>query len=151
MNVLSSRAAFGAFCLGIMVGTVLTQCTPSRSGELVLEETAFQALHLVDMQQTLSLRHHPCEPVVWNPDGTWYQNCYREEGSGIFAAGWLIGHRPKDSAVYGYFAGEAVAHAAISYLLRDHRWASRTWEAFTIGIQGEVVKHNFSLGLQVRF
>jgi hypothetical protein len=151
MNVSSFRRWVQAFSLGIMVGIVLTQCARVRSGELALEETAFQALHLVDMQQTLSLRHHPCVHTKFFPNGQWYDEQCHEEGTGALDAGWAIGKHPSDRAVYGYFAGEGALHAAVSYLLRGRPWAFRTWEAVTIGVQGFTVARNFHLGLQARF
>jgi hypothetical protein len=106
------------------------------STESVLEESAFQAVHLIDLQQTLDIAKHP----------------RMFERANVFDAGWAIGDHPSDRSVYAFMAGEAVLHAGVTVLLARYcsAWSVRLWEATTISLNGLTVAHNAHIGLAVR-
>lgn len=87
----------------------------------------YTAIHVADWGTTLDIKNHPDLQEI-NP---------------------LLGHHPSDARINTYMAGTLAAHWAISYALPE-RWRP-TWQYVTIGIDGAVVAHNFSLGLRLAF
>lgn len=104
------------------------------SAPLVIEESAFQAVHAFDMLQTLDIRHHP---------GAF-------ESGALIDGGIWIGPHPSDRSVYTYFALEAGAHLAVTALLAHFDpLLAHGWEALTISVNASIVRRNASLGLAV--
>lgn len=105
--------------------------------DIWVEELAFQAVHVADLQQTLAIKHHP----------------HLYESSNVFDAGWAIGPHPSDRQVYAYMAAEAGLHAGVTVLFSRYAspWLARVWEVVTISVDGATIAHNAKLGLQVRF
>ena len=104
--------------------------------DTTVEEAVFQALHAVDAAQTLDIRHRP--PLF--------------ESESALGAGWAIGARPSDHAVWAYMGAEAALHLAVTAALvrlGAPRWATTVWEAVTISVDGVAVANNARLGLRV--
>ena len=114
--------------------------------DVAVEEGVFQAVHLVDLQQSLDIRRRGCGYYAG-------ENRCLSEGESVLDGGWLIGSHPKDAAVYAYMGGEAVLHAAVTVALVRWcpRWTVRAWEVTTISVDGATVIHNARIGLRVRF
>lgn len=96
------------------------------SPETRIEEGAFQAAHLADTLQTVTIVKHPRE--------------FRES----FSSG-LIGNYPTMGPALGLMGGEAVAHAAVTAALVHFGaplWVDRSWQALTLVCQMGVVRAN---------
>lgn len=131
-----------ARALLMMMGTALAGCSTLQhvadQPGLALTEASWQALHVADFAQTVTVARQP--------------DRYREEG---FPTELLIGEHPSESAVEGAWAGFALLHLAVTGYLaarvdrgRAWRWALYGWEALTIGDAAVSVAQNASLGLQ---
>lgn len=106
------------------------------SAESVTEEAVFQAVHLVDLQQTLDIASH---------------RGFFERSSSV-DAGWAIGPHPSDRSIYAYLGADALLHLAVTGALVRWAptWTVRVWEATTISLAGATVAHNAHIGLAVR-
>lgn len=123
-------AAVALFCL--LFG--IAKC--ARSDELIVEESAFQMVHLADTLQTLDIA---ATPQRWH------------ESSNALDGGWLIGGHPSRPRVWQYMGAEAALHASITLALVHlgaPRWSLRTWEVVTIGADLSTVAHNASIGVR---
>lgn len=105
--------------------------------DLYAEEALFQLAHVVDLQQTLDIKHH----------------ANLHEGVQFLDAGWLVGRHPSDRTVYAYMSAEGLLHAGMTVLLARYcpAWTARIWEATTISIEGKTIAHNVHTGMQLRF
>jgi len=107
--------------------------------QFAAEEVLFQALHVVDLGQTLDIKHHPD---------------IQETNMSNGGSSDVIGHHPNDAKVVGWMITEAMVHFVVTdYLIRSDapKWMVHGWEAVTIGVQAGVVHNNFSLGLRCKF
>ena len=103
--------------------------------ETKVEESLYQALHLIDTAQTLYISKHP-------------DRFYEVESA------WAIGRHPSPSRVIGYMALDAAGHAAITATLvslNAPSWVTRTWELLTIGDSAHCVGNNFRIGIKAQF
>lgn len=105
--------------------------------DVTVDEAVLQALHAVDCQQTLDIKHRP----------------WISEDSSALDAGWAIGPYPSDRRIYAYCGAEAVLHLAVTAALAHWApaWVTRTWEVTTITLQGVTVAHNARIGLRLHF
>lgn len=91
-------------------------------------EVAFDAEMLMDHQQTLYIHQHSNEYHEVNP---------------------ILGRNPSSGAVDRYFVAAAVGHYAVSYFLpANYRGI---WQYVTLGVEGGVVYHNYSIGIRAPF
>src|ERR1700684_1681204 len=126
--------------LGLAVGALLLFASGAAkagdfSTETVVEESVYQALHVIDAAQTVYIAKHP---------GEYYE---RESG-------WLIGHHPPESGVIKFMAADAIVHATVTTALvklNAPRWVTRTWELVTIADTGNCVRGNFKIGIKAQF
>jgi hypothetical protein len=122
--------------------------------DVAFEEAVFQTVHVVDLQQTLDIRHSRCVPsLVGAGPNDWTQEHCSVEGTGWLDAGWATGPHPSDRSVYAFMGAEALLHAGIAYTLVRYApaWAARAFEAVTITLDGAIVARNAHFGLKVRF
>lgn len=102
--------------------------------EDVIKEAAFATMLIVDYGQTRSINgfcdhaQHYCEMHETNP---------------------LLGPHPGDARMRNYFAGVAVTHVAVTYLLPLRYRA--TWQNSSIIVEGAITARNARLGLRVKF
>jgi hypothetical protein len=110
------------------------------------EEALYQAVHIADLQQTLSIRHDHCRWIA-----PYSQICNRESRVAWQGSGWIIGSHPSDRSVYAYFAAESVLHLAVSAALSRWAlpWAVRAWEVTSISFEGYTVARNAHLGVAI--
>lgn len=95
-------------------------------------ELAYQAVHVIDLAQTLQISKHP----------------------ELRESNWFLGEHPRSSKIAVWYAGTAYGHAFVtSALERENapRWMCRTWQALTIGDAINAVYGNYRLGLKVGF
>lgn len=124
--------------------------------DVIAEESAYQIAHVIDQQQTLSLKSS-CRYGAWHwkPLLDEYERHFtcRIEEDGWYGSGNFIGEHPSDRSIYAYMSGEAAAHLAATMMLNRfaHGWVVRAWEGGTIAFQIGVVAHNAHMGLTVRF
>jgi hypothetical protein len=131
--------------LGIPLGAIiwtlilltLSQCVYSAdfSTETVVEESVYQALHVIDASQTVYIARHPDQ--------------YYEKESG-----WVIGRHPSEAGVIRFMAADALVHVAVTTALVKldaPRWLTRTWELVTIADTANCVRGNFKIGIKARF
>ena len=105
------------------------------STETVIEESVYQALHVIDASQTVYIARHPDQ--------------YYEKESG-----WIIGHHPSEADVIRFMAADAVIHIAVTTALVKvdaPRWVTRTWELLTIADTANCVRGNVKIGIKARF
>lgn len=135
---MSHRHVAGA--LACLASVILV--TPANAGSWtppeIAEESLFQAIHLIDLGQTLDIHRH---------------DNLEEMGIGHGGCAWAIGHYPSESRIYAYMGAEAALHFLVTDLLVRHGspWMVHTFEAATISINAIVVNDNARLGLTVRF
>ena len=98
------------------------------------EELTWQALHAVDVAQTLSAADDPC---------------YEEEA-------WLtrriIGRQPSDAEVMAWGVGTAVGHAFVSSSLERMEapgWVQKLWSYATISHTGLTIASNHDEGVRI--
>ncbi len=105
-----------------------------QSLDLSGEEVAWQALHAVDVAQTLSAADDPC---------------YEEDA---WLTRRLIGRQPSDAEVMAWGIGTAVGHALIAKTLERWDapvWLKKVWSYGTITHTGYVVASNHDEGIRV--
>lgn len=97
------------------------------------EELTWQALHAIDVAQTLNAARDPC---------------YQEEA---WLTAQLIGAQPSDGEVIAWGLGTAVFHAWISNTL-EHRgapvWVRKLWELGTLGHTSYAIGTNHQEGVR---
>ncbi|MFU8813711.1 MAG: hypothetical protein ACNA7W_00080 [Pseudomonadales bacterium] len=98
------------------------------------QELAWQALHAVDVLQTLEAARDPC---------------YKEDA---WLTQRLIGKQPSDAAVLAWGAGSAVFHAWVTHTL-DQRgapsWVQMVWDLGTLGQTAYAVGSNHRTGIRL--
>ena len=97
------------------------------------EELTWQALHAVDVAQTLNAASDPC---------------YEEDA---WLTQQIIGKQPSDAEVIAWGVGTAVVHMWIATELdrRDApRWLQATWSQGTIGSTGYTIVDNHRNGVR---
>jgi len=104
----------------------------------IAEESLFQAVHLVDLEQTLDIHRH---------------SNLEETGFSDGGCAWAIGHYPSESRIYAYMSAEAAAHFLVAHLLLRYGqpWMLHAYERATISFNAMVIDNNARLGLTVRF
>jgi hypothetical protein len=103
--------------------------------ETIVEESVYQALHAVDISQTVYIAKHP-------------DQFYEKE------IDWAIGRHPSEAHVLQFMVGDAVLHAAVTTALvrlDAPAWATRTWELVTIAASANNVRGNFNVGIRASF
>ena len=104
----------------------------------IAEESLFQAIHLVDLEQTLDIHHH---------------DNLEEMGIDQGGCAWAIGHYPSEPRIYAYMGAEAAVHFVVTGLLVRYGspWMVHTFERVTISVNSLVIDNNARLGLTVKF
>ena len=116
--------------------------TPASAAEWTMpeiaEESLFQAVHLVDLEQTLDIHRH---------------NNLQEMGIDHGGCAWAIGHYPSEAQIYAYMSAEAALHFVVTDLLVRYGspWMVHAFERTTISVNAAVIDSNAHLGLTVRF
>jgi len=125
----------------LLLAFIALPCNASQFSKAeATEEIAFQILNVIDIGQTLDIKHHP--------------NIH--EGR-LFESGGsaeIIGEHPSDAQVVGWLAVEGAAHYAISrYMIRHDapKWLVHAWQAVTIGMKANCIQSNYHLGLKISF
>lgn len=128
-NWLIPLLAFATLCI------FLSAQSRAADTETVVEESIYQALHVVDAAQTVY--------IAKNPD-----RFYEKESA------WAIGAHPTEGKVIQYMAIEAGVHVAVTVALvrlDAPRWLTRTWELVTIGDSARCVGNNYRIGIKASF
>lgn len=97
------------------------------------EELTWQALHAIDVAQTLNAARDPC---------------YEEEA---WLTARLIGAQPSDGEVIAWGVGTAVFHAWISNALENRgapTWVQKLWELGTLGHTSYAIGTNHEEGVR---
>jgi len=97
------------------------------------QELAWQAIHAIDVAQTLNAAQDPC---------------YEEDA---WLTKRLIGAQPSDGEVLAWGVGTAVFHAWISNGLEARGapvWVQRVWELGTLGHTSYAVGNNHHIGVR---
>ena len=104
----------------------------------IAEESLFQAIHLIDLGQTLDIHRH---------------DNLQEMGLDHGGCAWAIGHKPSEASIYAYMGAEALVHFLVADLLVRHGspWMVHAFEAATISVNALVIDDNARLGLSVKF
>jgi hypothetical protein len=105
------------------------------STETIVEESVYQALHVIDASQTVYIAKHP-------------DQYYEKESD------WIIGRHPSEAGVIRFMAADAIVHVAVTTALvklEAPRWLTRTWELVTIADTANCVRGNVSIGIKARF
>jgi hypothetical protein len=105
------------------------------STETVVEESVYQALHAIDIAQTVYIAKHP-------------DQFYEKE------IDWAVGRHPAEARVLQYMVGDAALHVALTFVLVKAdapRWVTRSWELLTIGASANNVRGNYNVGIKARF
>jgi hypothetical protein len=98
------------------------------------QEMTWQALHAVDVAQTLNAASDPC---------------YKENA---WLTKRLIGEQPGDGEVIAWGVGTAVFHAWISSALEERGapvWVQKVWELGTLGHTSYAIGSNYQNGVRV--
>lgn len=104
-----------------------------QSLELSREEMTWQALHAVDIAQTLSAADDPC---------------YQEDA---WLTQKLIGKQPSEAEVLAWGVGTAVGHALITHSLEAinaPKWVQKAWGYTTISYSAYTIVDNHDNGVR---
>ena len=119
------------FPILLLAGSCLGGC---QSLDLSGDELTWQALHAIDVAQTVSAADDPCyEEDAWLTEK-------------------LIGDQPSTGKVLLWGVGTSVTHAWISNLLESRDaplWVQKTWSYATIGSSGFAIVSNHSEGVRI--
>jgi hypothetical protein len=105
-----------------------------QSLEYSREEITWQALHAMDIAQTLSAADDPC---------------YEEDA---WLTQQLIGKQPSDAEVMAWGIGTAVGHLAVANALDSWNapnWLQKAWSYGTISYTGLTVASNYNEGVRM--
>lgn len=91
-------------------------------------EAVYLTLHTMDWLQTREIARNPAR---------WYET------------NSILGEQPSIGRVNNYFALTGLAHILVSKALNPKY--RKVFQYVTIGIEGGVVVHNYSIGIEVRF
>ena len=96
--------------------------------DLPKKEYAFQAIHAIDLAQTLYASNNQDRFIEANP---------------------ILGKHPNNESVIMFFATTGIAHTAVTMYLMDHHpeYVS-LWENTTIYIKGATIMWNFTVILK---
>ncbi|MCZ6709048.1 MAG: hypothetical protein O7B25_01655 [Gammaproteobacteria bacterium] len=125
---ISATARLTAVVLVVVFGLLAGGCQSTDKREM-----AWQALHAIDVSQTLNAASDPC---------------YKEAS---FITKRLIGEQPSDAEVMVWGIAMAVTHMWVSNQLeaRDApRWVQAVWDLGTIGNTGYAVVNNHRNGVR---
>ena len=117
----------------VAIAVVLGGCA-QWSTETRVEEGVFQALHVVDVLQTLAIANH--------------SGCYNEVGD-VYE---IFSEHPSRTEVLEWGVGYAALHAGVTHLIETHtstRWPQRVWQAITIVGTANSVRVNWEAGLRL--
>ena len=98
------------------------------------DEWAWQALHVVDIAQTLNAASDPCYV-----ESAWLTQ-------------QMIGEQPKHGEVLAWGVGTAVIHMLVSRALESRgapTWLQRTWSVTTIAHTAYAVTNNYHEGVRM--
>ena len=130
----SSRPRLSAgFRAGGLVGTLLCGVLLGGCQSMDKREIAWQALHAVDISQTLNAAGDPCYKEV-----SWMTTR-------------LIGEQPSDAEVIVWGIATSIAHLWIANTLEERnapRWVQAVWDLGTIGHTGYAVVNNHHNGVR---
>jgi hypothetical protein len=101
------------------------------------EEVAFQTLSAIDTVQSLDISRHPQR--------------WQEVDEPTRA---ILGAHPNEAQTVAWGIGRGAAHAAVTYALMRcdaPAWTVHAWEVVTIASEASTVRHNYRIGMQVRF
>ena len=119
----------GAACM--LIAWALSGCA-ALPLEQRTEESAYQALHLADMMQTLDIKNH----------------------AGHHESNPILGQHPNDGQVVAYFAAEAGLHYVVTKALYDGdapMWAQRLWQGAWLYWETDNVYTNHQHGIRFTF
>lgn len=118
------RYAFGFFLMFAVVLPDMAFAFGSWNQETTARELCFLFTLSKDWQQTLDISKNPEIYSEANP---------------------FLGSHPSEGKVHMYFAGCALTHAVVAYMLPPQY--SKLWQVTWIGIQSNVTEHNTNNGL----
>ncbi|MBU1172127.1 MAG: hypothetical protein KKD44_21440 [Proteobacteria bacterium] len=118
------RYIIGLFFLALVLFPVKSFAFGSWNQETTARELCFLFTLSKDWQQTLDISKNPEKYSEANP---------------------FLGAHPDQGKVHTYFAGCAIAHALVAYMLPPRY--SKLWQVTWIGIQSSVTEHNNNNGL----
>jgi hypothetical protein len=116
--------------LGLTIASVAK--ADDNSAPIPATEWVYQGAAVADMLTTLDIAKHPrCHEM--NP---------------------VLGPHPSDAMVVGYFAAAGALHYLITRELVQENIPApivQTWEGLGIGLELDMVGHNYNIGLHARF
>ena len=115
------------------VAVLLAYLAGCQHMEFDRNELAWQALHAVDVAQTLNAASDPC---------------YIEDA---WLTAKLIGEQPSNGEVLLWGLGTAVLHAVIADVMQDRgapQWLQNAWDYGSITLTGFAVKRNHDQGVR---
>jgi len=118
--------------LQILILAILTLIPLSTKAAIPPEELVWQALNVADFSQTFQIAEHPDQ--------------YQE-------LNFLFGRQPNKQRVLLTGAAFAWGYWAVTDYIMDHGSQKQLtqWEQASIAVKMIAIKHNYSIGLQVRF
>ena len=123
-----ATARFTAAVMVVVFGLLAGGCQSTDKREMT-----WQALHAIDVSQTLNAASDPC---------------YKEAS---FITKRLIGEQPSDAEVMVWGIAMAVTHMWVSNQLEERsapRWVQAVWDLGTIGNTGYAVVNNHHNGVR---
>lgn len=135
---MTHRHAAGALAFLASVIFITPASAVDWTAPQIAQESLFQAIHLIDLGQTLDIHRH---------------DNIEEMGFSSGGCAWAIGHYPSEAHIYAYMSAEAAVHFLVTDLLVHFGkpWMVNTFESATISVNAMVIDSNARLGLTVRF
>lgn len=109
-----------------------------------VRQSIYTALVVIDWKQSSWAQSHPRTETKCTP----LNQCITISHEYI-EANPILGTHPSQGKLNNLVAASIVGHAAISYML-PRGWREG-WQYVWIGIEGEAVNHNRSIGIKMRF
>ena len=135
---MTHRHLAGALACHVSVIIVTSASAAAWSTPELAEEGVFQAIHLIDLGQTLDIHRH---------------DNLQEMGVDHGGCAWAIGHYPSEPRIYAYMGAEAAVHFLVADILVHFGkpWMVHAFERTTISFNAMVIDSNAHLGLTVKF
>jgi hypothetical protein len=120
------------FAWFMIIACAASECAHAGEAQIPVSEYVFDLALAADLATTLDIRHH-ADYAETNP---------------------VLGRHPSDAKVLAYGILAGVAHYGVTRGMIKLGASPRlidVWEGLTIGVELDMVRNNYSLGLSMRF
>tara|TARA_R100000657_G_scaffold17477_1_gene15141 strand:- start:534 stop:917 length:384 start_codon:yes stop_codon:yes gene_type:complete len=125
------RVLFVAVCKIFLLILVLSPLAHAEKYNPMHYEIAWQAMHVIDVMQTLEIQDHE----------------HLEESH----SHWIIGRQPDDDNVYAWGIASALAHYFLMKWVDDNTKYGKVIRQIEVGYKFGVIHKNYQAGIRISF